>query len=105
MNDIPIFMIAHFNIVDATAYRKYEKRFFPILKRHRGEFLTYDDSPTTLEGAEPMDGRVVLLRFPSEEAAMGWYADPEYKEISQFRLEGTRAKFFSIIHGLAPRKQ
>jgi len=33
MSDAPCFMIANFRIHDADTYRKYEKGFFPILKR------------------------------------------------------------------------
>ena len=32
-----------FVVDDADTYRIYEKGFFPILKRHGGEFFTYDD--------------------------------------------------------------
>lgn len=56
MSDAPCFMIANFRIHDADTYRKYEKGFFPILKRHGGEFFTYDDDSDTLEGASPPRG-------------------------------------------------
>ena len=37
-------MVANFEIEDAETYRVYEKGFFPILKRHGGKFVTYDDA-------------------------------------------------------------
>ena len=51
MPDVPCFMIANFVVHDSETYRKYEKGFFPILKRHGGEFFTFDDHSDTLEGS------------------------------------------------------
>lgn len=96
-------MVANFVVHDADEYRKYEKGFFPILKRHGGEFFTYDDSTVTFEGEAPPEGRVVMFRFPSEEAARNWFADPEYQAISEFRRAGTAMRFLTMVHGLPPR--
>ena len=45
MNDLEIIAIANLEVTDADEYRKYEKGFFPILKKHHGSFITFDDSP------------------------------------------------------------
>lgn len=103
MSDAPAYIIANFAIDDADTYRKYEKGFFPILKRHGGEFFTFDDATDTLEGDHGPNGRVVIFRFPSEEAARGWYADPEYQAISEHRRAGTSLQFLTLVHGLPPR--
>ena len=101
--DIPAFMIANLEITDAEEYRKYEKGFFPILKRHGGTFYTYDDNSECLEGSEPLTGRVVVFKFPSAQAAHDWYNDPDYQEISEFRRAGTVLKSLTLVHGLPPR--
>jgi uncharacterized protein (DUF1330 family) len=103
MSDAPAYVIANFTIEDADTYRKYEKGFFPILKKHGGEFFTYDDNNANLEGPEPPQGRVVLFKFPSEEAARNWYGDPDYQALSEHRRAGTTLKFLTIVHGLPPR--
>ena len=66
MAESPAFMVANFTIEDADTYRKYEKGFFPVLKKHGGEFITFDDSPNTFEGSAPPPGRLVIFSFPSE---------------------------------------
>lgn len=103
MSTTPAFVIANFTVSDADTYRKYEKGFFPILKKHGGEFITYDDKTMTLEGPAPRKGRVVLFKFPSEQAALGWYNDPEYQALSEHRRAGTSLEFITLIHGLPPR--
>jgi uncharacterized protein (DUF1330 family) len=103
MADAPAFVVANFHVHDADEYRKYEKGFFPILKRHGGEFFTFDDNTETLEGADPREGRMVLFKFPSEDAARSWYNDPDYQSLSEFRRAGTDLKFLTLIHGLPSR--
>lgn len=103
MSNTPVFIIANFTVHDADVYRKYEKGFFPILKKHGGEFITYDDNTRTLEGAAPREGRVVLFKFDSEQAALDWYNDPEYQALSEHRRAGTETEFLTMIHGLPPR--
>ena len=50
MSDVKVYMIANLQIHDADNYRNYEKGFFPILKKHGGEFITYDDNIINVEG-------------------------------------------------------
>ena len=103
MSDAPAYMLANFIVHDKDEYRKYEKGFFPILKKHGGEFFTYDDNPTHLEGLDPRQGRLVIFKFPSEAAALNWYHDPEYQALSEYRRAGTALKFITLVHGLPPR--
>lgn len=103
MSDVPVHVIANFQVHDKEKYREYEKGFFPILKRHNGTFHTYDDNPVTFEGASPRSGRMVIFGFPSEQAATNWYNDPDYQALSEHRRAGTKLEFITMVHGLPPR--
>jgi uncharacterized protein (DUF1330 family) len=102
MSDVPCYVLANFRIHDADAYRVYEKGFFAILKRHGGEFFTYDDNSITFEGAARL-GRMVIFSFPSETQATAWYYDPDYQALSEHRRAGTTLEFLTMVHGLPPR--
>jgi uncharacterized protein (DUF1330 family) len=104
MANAPVYMIANLVVNDVDEYRKYEKGFFPILKRFNGEFITVDDSHENLEGSDPLKGRVVIFKFPSEQAAKKWYNDEEYQNLSEFRRSGTTLKSLTMVHGLPPRE-
>ena len=104
MADTPCYVLANFQVHDKDEYRKYEKGFFPILKRHNGTFFTYDDNVTHLEGEAERTGRLVIFSFPSEQAALDWYNDPDYQSLSEFRRAGTTLQFLSLVHGLPPRE-
>ena len=103
MSDTPAYVVANFTIQDADTYRQYEKGFFPILKRHGGTFFTFDDNSENFEGPSPMQGRVVIFQFPSEEQARAWYNDPDYQALSEHRRAGTTLNFLQMVHGLPPR--
>lgn len=102
-DEAPVHVMANFMVHDAAKYRVYEKGFFPILKKHGGTFITFDDGSTTFEGSRPPEGRVVLFKFPSAEAATAWYNDPDYQALSEHRRAGTELKFLTMLHGLPPR--
>jgi len=103
LSDVPCYVIANFQVHDADTYRQYEKGFFPILKRHEGQFFTYDDNTVTFEGSAPRTGRMVIFSFPSEQHARDWYNDPDYQALSEHRRAGTSLEFLTMVHGLPPR--
>ena len=104
MSDVPVTMIAHFEIQNVEGYRLYEKGFFPLLKKHGGSFDTFDDNIKHLEGSEPRPGRIIIFQFPSEAAADTWYNDPEYQALSEHRRAGAELISLTMVHGLPPRK-
>jgi len=104
MHEVPVYMIANLVVEDADTYRKYEKGFFPILKKFGGSFITYDDNIETFEGSSPRSGRMIIFTFPSEKKAKAWYADPDYQSLSEYRRAGASIQFLTMVHGLPPRK-
>ena len=103
MSDTPVYIVANLVTHDKEEYLKYEKGFFPLLKKHGGTFITYDDNIKHLEGTEPRPGRIIIFQFPSEAAADTWYNDPEYQALSEHRRAGTELKSLTMVHGLPPR--
>ncbi|HIF98833.1 MAG TPA: DUF1330 domain-containing protein [Myxococcales bacterium] len=103
MAEAPVYLVVNLHVEDAERYLQYEKGFFPILKKHQGKFMTYDDNTITFEGELPRSGRMVIFTFPSEQAAKDWYNDPEYQALSEHRRAGTKLEFLTMVHGLPPR--
>jgi uncharacterized protein (DUF1330 family) len=103
MSDTPVYMVANLIIHGKDEYLKYEQGFFPVLKKHGGSFVTYDDHAKHMEGSDPRQGRMVIFKFPSQAAAEAWYADPDYQAISEHRRAGTNLISLTMVHGLPPR--
>ncbi len=104
MSDIPVYMIVNLTITDADQYRNYEKGVFGFIKKYGGELVTFDDNPTTFEGEAPRQGRMIIIRFPSEQAATDWYADADYQALSEYRRAGTKLEFLTMVRGMPARK-
>ena len=102
MDEVKVYMVANLQIHDAERYREYEIGFFPILKNHGGEFITYDDNIIHFEGDTPLKGRVILFSFPSLKHANEWYSDPDYQSISEHRRASVTSTI-TLINGLPPR--
>lgn len=103
MSDIPVFLVVNLSITNVEPYRVYEKGFFGLLKKYGGEFVTFDDNPITFEGEVPRSGRMIIFKFPSEQAAKDWYADEEYQALSEHRRAGTKLEFLTLVHGMPAR--
>ena len=103
MNEVPVFVVANIVIKDPDIYRKYEKGFFPILKKYDGQFITFDDRIDQFEGSSKVSGRVIIFSFPNEDMANQWYSSEEYKELSLFRREGTDTISIFKVKGQLPR--
>lgn len=105
MADVPVYMVGNLIVIEADTYRIYEKGFFPLLKKYQGEFVTYDDNPIHLEGKSPRQGRMIIFKFPSEQLAKDWFADPDYQTLSEYRRAGTTIVSLTLVHGLSPRQK
>ena len=103
MTKISVYVVVNLTINDPDEYRTYEKGFFPLLKKHNGTFITFDDSPEVLEGPRPLPGRAIIFSCPSEEDAKNWWKDVDYQELSKHRRAATDATI-QLIKGLPPRK-
>ncbi len=97
-----VHFIAHLTVDDPDGYRVYEKGFFPILKAHGGQFVTYDDNVVELEG-DRAAGRTVIIQFESEEQLMGWWNSPEYQELAEHRKASCTTHSVSVVHPMPAR--
>ncbi|MDG1021718.1 MAG: DUF1330 domain-containing protein [Emcibacteraceae bacterium] len=78
-------------IHDPETYSKYTALTPDTLKKYGGVFLTRGDATEVLEGEEFKD-RMVLLEFPSLEAAENWYNCEEYQSASKYRRQSSVGK-------------
>tara|TARA_B110000285_G_C14572840_1_gene358643 strand:+ start:81 stop:371 length:291 start_codon:yes stop_codon:yes gene_type:complete len=56
MSDQKVYVLANLVINDKETYRLYEKGFFPLLKKHGGEFITFDNDVRHFEGVADLNG-------------------------------------------------
>ena len=91
------YFVAHIRVHDEALYRKYLDGVDKLSPRYEREYLAVDTAPQTLEG-ETVGGRVVIIRFPNEEALRRWYHSDEYQAILPLRL-GAADCAAVLVHG------
>ena len=104
MSQTRVYCIANLEIEDAELFRNYEKGFFGTLKEHNGEFITMDDKSIHLEGTSPLEGRVIMWTFPSEEEMNNWFSSNSYQELAEnYRRPATKLKNLTVIKAMPTR--
>ena len=72
-------------VKDIDALNAYLGKAAPTAAAHGGSALVLHDDPEVIEGSWH-GSRVVVIEFPSMEAAKGWYNSPEYQAVIGERL-------------------
>lgn len=81
------YWIANNTVTDAEAYGRYREANAPVFARHGGKFLVRAGSQTVREGEA--GSRSVVIEFPSLDAAVAAYEDPEYQAAAAIRKEAS----------------
>jgi uncharacterized protein (DUF1330 family) len=82
------YYIGTYDIVDPDEFQKYPPIVLSLLPKYGGEVLASDTAALLVEGTKRTMN--AIIRFPSKEAALGLYNDPDYQEAKRIRQESTR---------------
>ena len=86
----PAYAIAYLrNVRFGDAIIDYLQRIDATLAEFGGRFIVHGGQLTPVEGE--WDGDVVIIEFPSRQAAVEWYESPGYQVILPLRTENTES--------------
>ena len=95
---MPGYVIAMLDVFDPAAYERYKAAAPPTIAAAGGRYLARGGE-TVLEGSH--DGRrVVILEFPSVEAAATWHKGSAYTEAKKIRAACARNVTFLLLPGV-----
>lgn len=77
------YIICHITVRDPEAYKEYVEKDTPILKGLGARFIVRGGQSQVVEGEAYQ--RHVVIEFPSYEAALAAYNDPDYQEVMKIR--------------------
>ncbi len=80
------YIIAGVDVKNLEAFEAYKQPTAASVAKYGGRFLVQSSSHEVLEG-EWRPGRLVVLEFPSAEAAKRWYESEEYRQPKALRLQ------------------
>jgi len=77
------YIIGHVTVTNPDTYPEYVRRNTPILERLGARFIVRGGQGEVVEGQA--HARHVVIEFPSYEAALNAYHDPDYQDVAEIR--------------------
>jgi uncharacterized protein (DUF1330 family) len=98
---VAAYVIANVTVHDPEAYRAYTAVTPKTIADHGGRFISRGGDVEVLEG-DWRPSRLVIIEFPSIEAARAWYTSPEYEEAKELRLATSDSQLVLTDAGVLP---
>ena len=86
------YLVCMVRVDDPERYKQYTAETPAIIQKHGGRFVVRGGPVEAIEGPEFGD-RLVVVEFPSREAAKTFYNSPEYQEIINHRHASAESRF------------
>jgi uncharacterized protein (DUF1330 family) len=90
-----VYLIGEIDVHDADTYANYTAQTPDVIAKHGGKFIVRGGETETLEGEAPK-GRVVVVEFPSLEAARAFYGSGDYQPLIQIRQSASSGRLFLV---------
>ena len=92
------YIIANVQVTNPTQYEEYKKWSTAAMKAHKAEVCVRGGQVQVLEGDWSPE-RIVILKFPTFEAAKAFYDTPEYLKAREARA-GAAIMRMVVVEGL-----
>jgi uncharacterized protein (DUF1330 family) len=93
------YVISEAYVRDAELTARYAELSSAASAKYGGTYLVEGDRPTAAEGRWPEDERLVVLKFPTMQAARAWYASPEYAQALAIKPDALERRLL-FVEGL-----
>lgn len=98
---MPAYLIVNYDVVDADAYKQYQKGAGPALGIGADcKVLVLDHASQIVEG-DSVGQQTVVLEFESREKAQAVYDSDDYQAVLPTRLGATTKHFAVIVDGFS----
>lgn len=97
---MPAYLIASITVTDPAAFATYGAQVPAVIARFGGRYLVRGGQVEAMEG-EPGLNRVVVVEFPTMQAAQDFYHSQDYAPLIALRSGATQG-WVSIVEGYAP---
>lgn len=96
---VPAYLLVQGKVTDIEGFRLYNAALPPIYEKYGGRYLAVmPASRVEVAEGEPRLESVVIARFPSKEAAWGFWRSAEYEAAKTLR-EGKGSFYVTILEG------
>jgi uncharacterized protein (DUF1330 family) len=95
---VSAYLIGEMDVHDAKIYAQYALESPAAVTKYGGKFMARGGKTHTLEGEDP-PSRIVVVEFPSVDAAQAFYNSSDYQAIIPQRQAGSRGRLF-VVEGV-----
>jgi uncharacterized protein (DUF1330 family) len=81
---MPTYLIANIELHDVKRYKDYVEHVPALIAKHGGKYRVRGGDSQVLEGAWS-PSRLIVIEFPSREAALAFYNDADYEPYKSLR--------------------
>jgi uncharacterized protein (DUF1330 family) len=96
---MPAYLIVNITVHDRAAFEAYRERAPAVIGAHGGRYLVRGGPVEVMEGEPGLD-RVVVLEFPSMDAARGFCHSADYAPLIALRRAASTAHI-ALVEGVA----
>ena len=89
------YVVGQIDITDVEAYKKYPGKAQETVERFGGKYLIRGGPLESVEGDAPLS-RIVVLEFPSFDAAKTWYHSEDYQKVIGLRHVASHGQMFLV---------
>ena len=93
------YLIVCIDVVDADAYRDYQRLVPAHIAAHGGRYIVRGGTLAIAEGSWP-PGRLVVVEFPTRDDAAAFIDDPDYAPVAKIRHD-TTISHLALVDGIA----
>jgi uncharacterized protein (DUF1330 family) len=97
---MPAYLVARIAVHDNAGFADYRDQVTPVIAAHGGRYVVRGGAVETLEGDAPT-GRLVIVEFPSMDAARRFYHSADYAPVLQLRLASAASEVV-LVEGSSP---
>ena len=90
------YAIGRVQMRDPSWVKDYGPKTGELIIKHGGRIIVRGGKMERLEGKESLPSVVVVIEFPSMDAAKAWYNDPEYGPMIKLRQTGSDAELMLV---------
>jgi len=93
--EMKAYLVLDFAVRDLPGFRPYVEQIPDFIEKHGGRYIVRGARPAVMEG-EWSPELLVILEFPSREAATAFLADPEAQALFALRHQTTDSKLVLV---------
>jgi uncharacterized protein (DUF1330 family) len=90
------YAVARINVTDRAWVAEYLTKVTPMVERHGGRYLARTPKFERLEGEGPLPQLMLLIEWPSHEAAKAFYDSDAYRPYREARIAGSTGEFLLV---------